>query len=144
MNIFLLCGQAAWIPETKSAREPDRSDRAGYGTFPTQCAVTIHRRRSFQSNNRKKNLSLSLKRICSFKLRFTNNVSSNDKKLNCWSIKTNITWIIGTSVGFGNLLPENLSGHCFHGSTSIFLSLITFLPEAFFPTLKKNLFASRP
>lgn len=45
MNIFLLCGQAAWIPETKSAREPDR-DSAGYGTFPTQCAVTIHRRRS--------------------------------------------------------------------------------------------------
>ena len=27
---------------------------------------------------------------------------------------------IGTSVGFGNVLPENLSGQCFHRSTSSF------------------------
>ena len=34
---------------------------------------------------------------------------------------------IGTSVGFGNVLPENLSGHFFHRST--FSAVITFLLE---------------
>ena len=38
---------------------------------------------------------------------------------------------IGTSVGFGNAFPVNLSGHCFHRSTSSFFcsKVIAFLLE---------------
>ena len=33
----------------------------------------------------------------------------------------------GTSVGFGNVWPENLRGHCFHRSTSFFFFLLSSL-----------------
>ena len=42
---------------------------------------------------------------------------------------------IGTSIGFGNVLPENLSGYCFHRSTSFlsfFLSFFSFVPSLLF------------
>ena len=35
-------------------------------------------------------------------------------------LATSAAHIIGTSVGFGNVFPVNLSGHCFHRSTSFY------------------------
>ena len=41
---------------------------------------------------------------------------------------------IGTSIGFGNAFPVNLSGHCFHRSTSFYF----FFRGDYFSTRRKG------
>ena len=62
---------------------------------------------------------MSRSNICPFLNIFTENVFVWTKvKLNFVAFTLMFLQVIGTSVGFGNVFPVNLSGHCFHRSTS--------------------------